>query len=308
MPIQLGKQTRRRFVGTALGAAAGLLSDPLHAARKQGAWALLSDPHIHSDLGKVRHGAVVAENFQQVIDAVCRLGAGRDGVVINGDCAHIFGFKEDYEVFANLLEPLARDQRSGVIHLLMGNHDDREVFASVLSDHCERRSLALEGRIAEAVSAEEVNWIFLDSLREGRWAGGEIGPEQLQWLTATLDASSDKPAVVVVHHHPGRLGRGEVVGRVLGSLIDGRSLLEILRPRRQVKAIIFGHTHRWDVSRDDSGLHFVNLPPVGYVYRKEDPIGWVSAEVDPGGMTIQLHAIDPAHPAHGARHRLVWRA
>jgi len=68
---------------------------------------------------------------------------------------------------------------------------------------------------------------------------------------ATLDANSKKPALVLVHHNPGLTGN-------LG-LKDTAAFLEIIRPRRQVKAYIYGHTHTWRVEKDSSGIHLINL-------------------------------------------------
>ena len=42
-------------------------------------------------------------------------------------------------------------------------------------------------------------------------------------------------------------------------LKDTVAFFEAIRPRTQVKAFIFGHTHTWNIQRDTSGLHLVNL-------------------------------------------------
>ena len=56
---------------------------------------------------------------------------------------------------------------------------------------------------------------------------------------------------------------------------DTVALFEVIRPRKQVKAYIYGHTHTWKVEQDDSGLHLINLPPVAYIFHEGDPSGWV---------------------------------
>ena len=46
----------------------------------------------------------------------------------------------------------------------------------------------------------------------------------------------------MVHHNPGFLGK-------VGGLRDTEALFKVLRPRKQVKAVIYGHTHDWHVRR-----------------------------------------------------------
>jgi Icc protein len=122
----------------------------------------------------------------------------------------------------------------------------------------------------------------------------------LQWLEKSLDARLNRPAIVMVHHNPGV--REDITG-----LKDTEELLRLLRPRRHVKALIFGHTHRWTLSRDESGLHLINLPPVAYVFRSGMPSGWVKATMQKSGALLELRCIDPAHPSHGQVKELVWR-
>ena len=90
-------------------------------------------------------------------------------------------------------------------------------------------------------------------------------------------------------------------------LKDTLPLLDIIRPRKQLKAYIYGHTHHWSVERDGSGIHLVNLPPVGYVFREGEPSGWVHANLTASGMTLELRCVDPSHKAHGQRFHLDWR-
>ena len=108
-------------------------------------------------------------------------------------------------------------------------------------------------------------------------------------------------AVVVIHHNPG-------TGQNNGGLKDTEALLEILRPRKQVKAWIFGHTHVWHIQPDASGIHLVNLPPVAYIFHPGDPAGWVHATVRSDGMKLELRCLDVGHKDHGQVVDLKWRA
>src|SRR5205807_3047838 len=115
----------------------------------------------------------------------------------------------------------------------------------------------------------KANWYILDSLETTSSTPGLLGAPQLHWLAQALDANPAQPALVVVHHNPGITGN-------LG-LKDTLALLEVIRPRQQVKAYIYGHTHSWNVQQDGSGIHFVNLPAVSYSFVEGEPTGWVHA-------------------------------
>ena len=122
----------------------------------------------------------------------------------------------------------------------------------------------------------------------------------MDWLAKTLDANRRKPAVLLIHHNPGTDGN-------IGGVKDTEVLLEIIRPRKQVKAWIYGHTHVWKTKTDASGLHLVNLPPVAYIFHPEDPAGWVHATVRSDGMKLELRCLSPAHKDHGQVVDLKWR-
>ena len=80
----------------------------------------------------------------------------------------------------------------------------------------------------------------------------------------------------------------------------------MLLPRRQVKALLFGHTHVWSVKQRE-GLHMINLPAVAYVFNPLQPCGWVDAHLGENGMNIALRCLDPMHRWNGQTHELQWR-
>ncbi|HEY0075290.1 MAG TPA: hypothetical protein VGB77_14415, partial [Abditibacteriaceae bacterium] len=74
----------------------------------------------------------------------------------------------------------------------------------------------------------------------------------------------------------------------------------------QVKALIFGHTHRWEF-REKDGIHLVNLPAVAYSFAKEQPTGWTNCVLGEKGAAFQLNTHDKAHPWHKQKKELAWR-
>jgi 3',5'-cyclic AMP phosphodiesterase CpdA len=143
-----------------------------------------------------------------------------------------------------------------------------------------------------------VRWILLDSLDRVNVTPGILGKEQLDWLARTLDAAPRSPTVLFLHHNPEPTDIG---------LRDTREFLEVVRPRRQVKAAFFGHTHTWR-RWEDEGLHLVNLPAVGYAFKAGEPIGWVLARPRTDGLEIELRTIGPAHADTGKKIELRWRS
>ena len=161
-----------------------------------------------------------------------------------------------------------------------------------------RRTDPSKGRQAMVVASARANWYVLDSLERHHRHAGPGGQGAAQWLAGALDEATDKPALVMVHHDP--------THATTSGLRDTPELMEVIRPRRQVKVLLFGHTHEWGVSEKD-GLHLVNFPPVGYVFGPGRPIGWVEATLGDKGMTLRLHCLDPKHAEAGRKVAPRWR-
>lgn len=302
MPIHLLPVSRRAFLRQAMLTGAGLALTPhLSAAMRRtdaNSWALLADTHIAADPAALKSKVVMADHFKAVARDVIGLSQRAAGIFVVGDCALSSGEPGEYAQFADLLEPLCADGLP--IHLTLGNHDNRDHFRAALDAKPIARRPVEDKQVA-LVESRLVNWFMLDSLEKPAQTPGSLGAEQLKWLTETLDANRKKPAVILIHHNPGDDGK-------IAGLKDTSALMEIIRPRRQVKAWIYGHTHNWKVSQDESGIQLVNLPPVAYIFREGDPSGWIHATAQRDGMKLELRSIDHAHKAHGQIVGLKWRA
>ena len=138
--------------------------------------------------------------------------------------------------------------------------------------------------------------VRFQGINSGRWCPGSLGKAQLAWLGKALDARPDKPAILLDHHY---LSLG-------GGLRDTAALLELIEPRKQVKAVVFGHSHTWQRTTWQ-GIHLINLPAVAWVFDQAQPKGWVDAQLSPNGAAMVLHCLDRQHPKHGERVELKWR-
>ncbi|MGC4007496.1 MAG: hypothetical protein QM811_31985 [Pirellulales bacterium] len=77
--------------------------------------------------------------------------------------------------------------------------------------------------------------------------------------------------------------------------------MEVLVPRKQVKALFYGHTHRWG-RKEHEGIHLINLPPVGYLFDKESPNGWAELVLREKGAVLTLQRAGPkTSPGRGDR-------
>ncbi|HEX4263192.1 MAG TPA: metallophosphoesterase [Verrucomicrobiae bacterium] len=302
MPIYLPPISRRGFLRRTVAATAALALGPnLFAEEKpldENFWALFSDPHIAADRSLVHLNVNMTGHLESVVREVTALPTRPVGVLVNGDCAYNSGEKSDYAAVADLLKPLRAAQMP--VHLTLGNHDNREHFWDALkTEKAAHRPLA--DKQTMMLSTPQVNWFVLDSLEQTLATPGLLGKEQLDWLAKTLDANTDKPALVMVHHNPG-------LSDTVPGLKDFYALFEVIRPRKQVKAYFFGHTHAWSVTQDDSGLYLVNLPPIAYVFKEGKPSGWVRAMLAREGMKLELRCLDTTDKAHGEVKELKWRA
>jgi len=300
MPIFLPPLSRREFLRRSALAAAGVAIAPrLFAAEKQtdeNFWALFSDSHVAADRKLVHYNVNMADHLDAVVREVAKLPVRPAGVFVNGDCAFNSGEKGDYGTFSRALEPL----RQSPIHLTLGNHDNREHFWAALAvEKAAKRPVA--DKQALMVAGAAVNWFVLDSLDQTLSTPGMLGKAQLDWLGKALDAYANEPAIVLLHHNPG------FTENVPG-LKDTAAFLEVIRPRKQVKAYFFGHTHAWSVTQDASGIHFINLPPTSYLFKEGKPSGWVRAVSTAEGMKLELRCLDTKHPQHGEVKELKWRA
>src|SRR5437763_14279226 len=99
-------------------------------------------------------------------------------------------------------------------------------------------------------------------------------------MARPLPGDSDRRQTVLFVHHT--LGDGD------GELLDVQRLFELVRPHRKVKAIVYGHSHKYAFSQE-AGIHLINLPAVRYNFSDEGPVGWVDAFFTPQRADLQLY-------------------
>ena len=302
MPFHIPAISRRQFLVRTLAGGALALSEAGADEPEvdPNLFALYSDSHIASSTAKVWRGEPMYDNARRVNQEMFGMPKRPCGLIHLGDCAFKNGLVSDYETFRSIIRPMAQ---SGIpVHLMVGNHDERQAFWSSLSEETEGpRPLA--SRHVAIVEHARANWFLLDSLEETDESPGSVGAAQCAWLAQELDARPGRPALVCVHHDP-------LVGAKAdkeSGLTDTQALLDVIVPRRQVKALIFGHTHTWKLSVLGD-LHFVNLPAIGYPSKSGAPTGWAACSLKEDGMRLVLHSRNARHKDHLRPIELTWRA
>jgi 3',5'-cyclic-AMP phosphodiesterase len=261
--------------------------------------ALLTDTHIAANPAHIVRNINMTNNLQRACTQVLELDQRPARMLIGGDFAFKSGEAADYAAAVKLLEPI---RAAGMpVDIALGNHDHRERFWEALPPSKPSQA-PVKARHVGMVEMQRADWIILDSLVETDVTRGGLGAEQLAWLAVTLDARPSKPAIVLVHHDPELKPSEKPIG-----IADTAALLDVISPRRQAKALIYGHCHRWIYAERDDGLHLVNLPPTAYVFAAEQPSGWVDAHLERAGATLELRCLDPKHTWHGQKLAMNWR-
>lgn len=300
-PSLAGKVDRRTFLSSVAAASLLATSSTTVAATaeedKASDWfALLADTHIAADSKAVARGQVMARNLEAVIAGILEQPTLPRAAFFNGDLAFLDGQSGDYQTLVELLKPL---REAGIpLHLTLGNHDDRDNFRASLGVEAPGSPDLMLKHVA-VVPAAGHRFLLLDSLDAVNVTPGKIGTDQLGWISRIIDAEPQVPVIVLVHHN---------LGANAASLTDQAALLEALRPRRQVKSVLFGHTHVWENQVDESDLHLVNLPAIAYPFASNQPLGWCRLSLTPASASLELHCVGGNRDEDGQRIELPWRA
>ncbi len=286
---------RRQFLKTVLAVAGGLTtfgsSRTFAGGHKEPArWAFLSDTHIAGDPDNAYRGFRPHQNLKEVCHQIA--ACPPEGLVVTGDVARLNGRAGDYQNFRDLVAPVACEHP---IHLATGNHDDRDNFLRAFQ-RSRHPSWVVNGKHMLTVNAGPVRLIILDSLLFVDLPWGRLGKGQCAWLQTYLRACDEGPVVLMLHH--------PVIGK--DALWDAKSLLQLVKPSRKVKAIVHGHSHRFGFSQFE-GIHLISLPATGYNMDGDQPVGWVEAHLGTREGLFTLHALEGNTRPDGHTTRLRWR-
>jgi 3',5'-cyclic-AMP phosphodiesterase len=192
--------------------------------------AQLSDPHV--DVGPGDTGS--SEALAAAVDAVVRLDPAPDAVLVSGDLTNRSD-APSYERVRDLLAPL-----SVPVHVLPGNHDDREALRTWFTD--DPVSGAHTAPFQYALRCGDMRLVVCDTTVPGR-DDGRLDAGCLAWLERELAAEPSVPTIVAMHHAPLLTGIGAMDAIGLPEA-DRAALGDLLRRRPQVRRVVAGHVHR----------------------------------------------------------------
>lgn len=293
MPLVSVPYNRRNFlrIGAIAGVATLFAPSALRARNADSVrWAWLADTHVPADPANEFRGFRPYDNTQKVVPLVAESGV--EGAVIAGDLGRLDGEVGEYESLTKLLNPLMEQIP---VALALGNHDNRVNFREYFSDF--PGEMAPVQKHVSIIETGPARFIVLDSLMFVNLTPGQLGKQQRDWLEEFLGQADDKPTIVFVHH---------TLNDSDGALVDADRFLRILGPVPSVKAVVYGHSHSYQIT-DYEGIHLINIPAVGYNFRDIEPVGWIEAEIASSGVELTLRAIAGNVDRDGETVSLEWR-
>ncbi len=252
--------------------------------------ALLSDTHLPADRQNEYRGFKPYDNLTRILPEV--IDTKPDAVLLNGDAARLTGELADYEQLKKLLAPVAE---AAPVYIGLGNHDNRENFFKVINEIPGDKQ-SVRNRHVVVMDHPTMRLVMMDSLLYVNETAGLLGKAQREWLTEYLASDDTRPVVLFIHH---TLGDGD------GELLDVDRLFRIIAPSGKVKAIFYGHSHKYEFTVREN-VQLINLPAVGYNFSDDQPVGWVDSKFRPDGVELTLRAFGGNVVKNGETTRLKW--
>jgi 3',5'-cyclic AMP phosphodiesterase CpdA len=156
-----------------------------------------------------------------------------DAMMITGDLTDN-GVSAEYRALAEMLKRLA----DFPVYVIPGNHDRREVLRAELAH---LPGVTTDPHFVQYVVDDlPVRLVLLDTVVPG--AGhGELCPQRMAWLEATLAAAPDRPTMIGMHHPPFLCGIRHMDQIALK---DIPAFTALIARHKQVQRIVCGHHHR----------------------------------------------------------------
>ena len=152
--------------------------------------------------------------------------------VISGDLAE-FGEAEAYEFLKDKIEKFKLP-----CFLLIGNHDDRNVFQQIFLNHPKDS----HGFVQHFHETADETFLFLDTTtgRNGEHHG-QLCNDRLYWLKQKLIDAGRKKTYLFMHHPPFNIELPYVDNI---KLVNPEDFAETLAVGQNIQHIFFGHVHR----------------------------------------------------------------
>lgn len=232
----------------------------------------ITDFHLVAE-GELLWGLDPSKRLDAALADIVTYHADAAFVAITGDLSEN-GKVVEYELLTRKLATFPFET-----HVILGNHDDRDNFKSVFSDH----PLDGAGFVQHGFEADGKVFLFLDTLKGPPSSAGKYSDERKIWLTEELAKAGGKPVYLFMHHPPFSIAH-DLMDRIM--LDDAEDFAAMLKGH-DIRHIFFGHGHR-AVSGNWRGIGFSSLPGMNH------QLPLVAASVDTS------YSVEP--PAYGVVH------
>lgn len=208
----------------------------------------ISDIHLTIP-GEEMGGLNPHARFARALGHVTEHHGDAERIIISGDLAH-WGESAAYETLQAIIKDLPIPVR-----LMIGNHDDRDVFRSVFADH----PVDENGFVNHAETVAGIRFIYLDSVGE-RTHAGHFCASRRAWLEAELEACEH--ARIFLHHNPMLVGL-PAEDKIALISEDRDPFQQIIRHYAdKIDYIHFGHVHA-PIHGRFAGVQFASVPSTG---------------------------------------------
>jgi hypothetical protein len=233
-------------------------------------FAFASDMHYDLDGRNTPNGFMYGESTRLVRSLVDQLNTDTtlDFVVTGGDLTN--GAEEDYPNFVDEMDKLKVPW-----YPVLGNHDKTFAgWSEWYNDTMERTQTYF------SFNQGGYHLVILDTASQGQ-VTGELDDTQLAWLETDLDANTDRPTLLFMHHMTDRTD-------INGITEESKAMLDaILESRSNVLSLTAGHIHENYASGTENLPMYVSVGAV-----VSYPIGYSIIKLYDKGYTQSFHKIE----------------
>lgn len=192
----------------------------------------VSDTHLLAGGAALYGAANTIATLEQAMVQLERLDPAPEAIVFTGDLADL-GEPDAYERLKAVVVPAAERMGAEIVWV-MGNHDEREPYASILFG--EEPTDAPQDRVHMVGGLRIVS---LDTTVRG-YHHGDLDDAQLEWLAGVLAEPAPEGTLIAVHHPP-------IPTPLMAAMemleLRGQHRLEAVVRGTDVRGILGGHLH-----------------------------------------------------------------
>jgi 3',5'-cyclic-AMP phosphodiesterase len=213
--------------------------------------AQITDTHIFADDNQEFFGINTTKSLISVV-SLLKSQPPVDLLLLTGDLSQD-ETPQSYQVLRDLISPLQIPT-----YYIPGNHDQPDLMSQVFH----------QDPFHSAKSFIQGGWQFiLLSTQADNCVQGKLSPQTLIDLEQQLQNNSDRPTIIVLHHHP-ILINSQWMDNIM--LEQPQKFLDIIDRHPQVKIVLFGHIHQ-EFEKQRQNVHYLGCPSTCIQFQPNQP-------------------------------------